>query len=158
MLIAAVSIVGAILRATAASHLRVLGATFRQIGPLVDAASHLRDLRLADAAVVTAPLDADLARLAPLRRIAGWIGRPEGQAAAGDLGAIVIEYLNLVFSLDGNAVFFGARHLRAHGDALLRVVESLGDIDAALSIASYRAGTPNWTSPVLRRHLAGDLR
>ncbi len=52
--------------------------------------------------------------------------------------------------LDANALFFGARELRARAPELLRVIAGVGEVDAAVSVASYRAGTPGWTCPVLR--------
>ena len=62
--------------------------------------------------------------------------------------ALLFEYLNLVLWLDGNALFFGARELRARSSELLRVIAAVGEVDAALSVASYRAGTAGWTRPV----------
>jgi DNA mismatch repair ATPase MutS len=80
-----------------------------------------------------------------LRRIARWVGRDP--VAAGEFLASVFEYLNLLFLLDANALYFGARQLRAHGAALLRVLGVVGDADAALSVASVRAGNARWTRP-----------
>ncbi|MEO8070209.1 MAG: hypothetical protein ABI652_02320, partial [Acidobacteriota bacterium] len=70
--------------------------------------------------------------------------------AAGDVSGVLVEYLNMLLSLDGNAVYFGARQLRAHAKEIERVVHAVGEIDAALSVASYRAGTPGWTRPVMQ--------
>ena len=56
----------------------------------------------------------------------------------------------MVLWLDGNALFFGARELRARSGELLRVIAAVGEIDAAVSIASYRAGTTAWTRPILK--------
>jgi hypothetical protein len=51
-----------------------------------------------------------------------------------------------VFWLDANALFFGARELRARAPELLRVIAAVGEVDAAVSVASYRAGTPQRAS------------
>jgi DNA mismatch repair ATPase MutS len=56
----------------------------------------------------------------------------------------------MVFWLDANALFFGARELRARAPELLRVIAGVGEIDAAVSVASYRAGTSGWTRPIFR--------
>ena len=47
-------------------------------------------------------------------------------------------------------MFLGDRALRACHPALLRVVAAIGDIDAAISVASFRAGQEEWTRPVFR--------
>lgn len=146
--VAAGSIVGLILRSTAGKHLRVAAYAFRQVGPLLSAAGALRPLCTPDMNALTAALHADVPSLLPLRRTAGWVGRDTpAAAAAGDFGSIFIEYLNLLFFLDGNAVYFGSRQLQRHGEALIRVVDAVGMVDAALSIASYRGGTTGWIRP-----------
>jgi hypothetical protein len=136
------------LRATAAFHLRLVGGYFRQIEPMLAAASALKAIHQPATAPLTAPAVDDLPALAPLRRVARWAGRDPSGTATGELGSVLVEYLNIAVSLDGNALFFGARALRANGDALIRVVDAVGAIDAALSVASYRAGTIGWTRPV----------
>jgi hypothetical protein len=137
-----------ILRGTIAPRLRVVAGAFRQVAPLLSAGATLRTLSAADVAPIIGALDVDLPRLAKLKRIASWAGRDSTGAAAGDLGGLVVEYLNLLFCLDANALFFGARELEARGPELLRVLAVVGEVDAALSIASYRNTAPGWTRPV----------
>ena len=48
-----------------------------------------------------------------------------------DVVSVVYEYLNLGFLLDANGVYFGARDLRVHHAALLRVIAAMGEVDAA---------------------------
>jgi DNA mismatch repair ATPase MutS len=67
--------------------------------------------------------------------------------AVSDLCQVVYEYLNLAFLLDWNAVYLGAPRLRADAPRLLRVIAAMGEIDAAVSIASFRAGSKGWTRP-----------
>jgi MutS domain V len=136
-----------IVQAQVAPQMRVVAHAFRQVGPVLAAAAALRVLHAADVAAITEPLTTDRAALTRLRSIARWAGRDATIAAAGDLSSILLEYLNFVFCLDANAVFFGARELRAHGSRLRRVVAAVGDIDAAVSIASYRTGTEGWVRP-----------
>ena len=57
-----------------------------------------------------------------------------------DVVSVVYEYLNLALLLDANGVYFGGRALQARRAALLRVVAAVGEVDAAISIASFRAG------------------
>ena len=58
-----------------------------------------------------------------------------------------MDTLNLAFLLDANGVYFGARDLRVHHAALLRVIAAMGEVDAAVSTASFRAGRRDWTRP-----------
>ncbi len=148
LVLAAGSIAALVLRSTAAKHLRIAAGAFRQVEPVLAAADALRLVAAPETAPITSPVGGDIDALASLRRVAKWAGRDPTGAMAGELGQVVLEYLNLVLALDGNALYFGARQLRAHGDALLRVVHAVGEIDAALSIASYRRAVPGWSRPM----------
>ena len=143
-------LVGAVLnlyiRVMSATRIGALVGSFRQIGPLLAAADAMRGIRGDDIAPIVGPLDDDLRRLSRLRRIARWVGRDS--IALGDLASSFFEYLNLLFLLDANALYFGGRELGAHGASLLRVIAVAGDVDAAVSVASLRAGTKFWTAPV----------
>jgi DNA mismatch repair ATPase MutS len=124
---------------------------FRQIAPLLAAGEVIARMRVAGAEPLLAPLADALPRLQRLRVFARWAG---GHSAGNDLVDALYEYLNLIFLLDANAFFFGARELRRCGDALLTVVGAVGEADAAIAVASYRAGTTGWTRP--RRGAAGS--
>lgn len=139
-------IAGLLLRATLLSRANMLLTPFGHVASLTAAATRLRTVVRPDNTALTGPLESDLPHLASLRRVAAWTGR--NSASSSDLGSFVIEYLNLLLCLDGNAALLGARELRARSAELLRVVDAVGNIDAALSIASYRAGTAGWTRPV----------
>lgn len=136
------------IRVYSARRIGALIGSFRMIEPLLSAADAMRSL--ADTsnhalAPLLRSLDEDLPHLTRLRRIARWVGRDP--VAAGEILASIFEYLNLLFLLDANGLYFGARQLRAHGAALLRVIAVVGDVDAALCVASLRAGTALWTRP-----------
>jgi DNA mismatch repair ATPase MutS len=60
--------------------------------------------------------------------------------------------LNLAFLLDATGVYLGCRDLAKHGGALVRSAAAAGDIDAAIAVASYRAGRSDWTRPVFHAH------
>ena len=140
-----------IVRASVARHLRVVTGAFRQLNPLIAAADTLSSL---DSDPATGPLigtlRADARRLARLRAIASWAGRDPTAAIGGDMVGLLFEYLNMVFWLDANALFFGSRQLRARRSELLRVLSAVGEVDAAISVASYRADSAGWTRPILR--------
>jgi MutS domain V len=150
LLLGAGAIVSLVLRAGVASHLQVVVGPFRQVGPLVAAAATLAGAVGDEAGDIAGTLAADVASLRRLRRIASWASRDTGAAAAGDLAAVLYEYLNLLFFIDANALYFGARELRARAPELLRVLAAVGDIDAAIGVASWRASTAGWTRPAFR--------
>ena len=91
---------------------------------------------------ITGPLHADVPALRRLRGYARWVSRDRTAAAAGSIGATLLEYLNLLFLVDLTVLYFAAREIRARGAALLRVIAAVGDVDAAISIASFRTGSP----------------
>ena len=134
------------LRATAAPRLRLVVDAFRQVGPMLAAATRIDALHL-DGTLGLNALGGDLRALARLKTIAGWVGRAPGRAASGDLGAAFIEFLNMVLCLDGIALLAGARELEARSAELTRAVATVGEVDAAISVASYRHGTSGWTRP-----------
>ena len=120
-------------------------ALFGQVAPLFRAADAVSALRGPDTEALLGGLDAT-PRLRRLRQFAGWAGsRPTGNELADTL----VQYGNLVFLLDANAFYFGVRELRRHADALVGVVAAVGTVDAALAVASYRAGTTGWVRPRL---------
>jgi hypothetical protein len=147
--VAAGAVASLLVRATVARRLRTVVDPFRQVGPLLAAAGTIDSIALPGTAVLTGTLRADLARLSALRRAAGWVSRDTG--GSFDLGAVIFEYLNLLLCLDASALFFGARELKARGPELLRVIAVVGEIDAAIAVASYRHGTAGWTRPHWRK-------
>jgi hypothetical protein len=147
LMLVAGSIVSLSIRTTVARQLLVVSGAFRQLDGLAGAASACAGLSGADTAALLGTMATDVARMSRLRRIASWVSRDASSAVSGQLGGLVLEYLNLLFCLDANALFFGARELAARGPELLRVVNAVGEVDAAISVASYRAGVTGWTRP-----------
>jgi DNA mismatch repair ATPase MutS len=121
---------------------------FRYIGPLIATAWTLHALLdIGDPPLIGA-LRADLPHLSRLRLLSGWLTRDS--IGMDPLSGALFELLNSFLLLDANAVLLGARELRRHGPALQRVLAGAGEIDAAIAVASYRAGTPAWARPVPR--------
>ena len=140
-------------------RIQPLAVAFRQIAPVVATAESLRFLDSSEVRPLIGAIDTDTPRLRRLKTIARWIsGDPlmlsmrAGSIAVliNDVISTTYEYLNLALVLDGNGVYFGARGLRAHRAALLRVMMAMGEVDAAISIASFRAGRTDWTKPRFR--------
>lgn len=138
----------------------MLAAAFRQIAPIVRTAEALRFLDSDDVRPLVGAIQAETPSLRRLKTIARWIsGDPlmlpigAGPLAVmiGDVVNVLYEYLNLAFLLDANGVYFGARELRAHHNALMRVIAAMGEVDAAISTASFRAERRDWTRPIFRQ-------
>ena len=133
--------------------------SFRQLAPLIATAEALRFLDDSSSASLTAPLRADVPPLARLKMISRWVnGNPfmlsfkstQLALAIADFVEIVYQYLNIAFLLDATGVHFGLRDLATHRHALLRAVAAAGDVDAAISVASYRESAVLWTTPQFR--------
>ena len=119
---------------------------FRQVAPLLAAAETARPLIATHGSPIGPSLASDLARLRRLKRIAGWVGHDP--MMSDDLSSAVHEAANMVLLLDLCLLLFASREIRANGPALLRTVASVGTVDAAISVASFRVGTAGWTRPV----------
>ena len=137
---------------------RVLGVAgaFRQLAPVIATAQALRFLGGADIEPIAAPLQSDVPKLSRLKTIARWVSgdplmlsvMPNPLAVVlTDFSNTIYDYLNLAFLLDANGVYFGAGELQAHGDSLLRAIAAIGDVDAAISVAAFRASSTVWTRP-----------
>ena len=127
---------------------------FRQVAPLLAVAETTVPLIETHGSRINPSLSSDLAKLSRLRRIAGWVSR--SPMDSDDYTAAVFELANMILLLDMNLLVFASRELRTHGPSLLRVVTTVGNVDAAISLASYRAGTMAWTRPVFQSQLGGS--
>lgn len=131
-------------------------AAFRQLAPIIATGQALQFLRGEDIDPLVRSLDDDLPGLARLKTISRWVsGDPLMLSVSPNMAAVMVsdlvntlyEYLNFVLPLDAVGLYFGAGDLARRGAALLRVVAAIGDIDAAISVASLRAGRTDWTRP-----------
>jgi hypothetical protein len=121
-------------------------AAFRQIAPLMAAAEAVARLDCPAGDAILRPVRDAIPRLRTLRFWTGWSGRQ----GLDELTGAVLEYVNLLLLLDANALYFGARAVNRHAADLAAVVDGVGHIDAAIAIASFRAGTAGWTRPTFR--------
>jgi hypothetical protein len=129
----------------------------RQLAPLIATAESLRFVDDVRFSAITGPLRCDVPSLARLKLISRWTnGNPfmlsfeSSQLALllSDVLEVIYEYCNTAFLLDATGVHFALADLRAHRSAVLRTVMSVGEVDAAISVASYREGCGAWTSPL----------
>jgi len=118
---------------------------FRQLGPLLSTARALTWMCTDETAAITRSLGSDLLALRRLGSIARWVSRDP--LASSDLGFLVHEFFNTLFLIDANALYFAVRELRARAAQLLRVIETVGEIDAAIAVASFRAEIGTWIRP-----------
>jgi hypothetical protein len=84
-----------------------------------------------------------LPKLERLRGIASWLGRDPSRS---DLAAVAAEYLNWFFCADGIVLLLAFRVVARHQQELRETAEALGRLDAAIAIASVRAGS-TWARP-----------
>jgi MutS domain V len=131
-------------------------AAFRQLAPVIATGQALRFLRGDGVDPIVRPFEADLPALGRLKTIARWVsGDPLMLSVSPHMGAVMVadvvnavyEYLNMALPLDAMGLYFGAGDLSTRGMSLLRVVAAIGDVDAAISVASLRAGRSDWARP-----------
>lgn len=137
-------------------HVRTIAVTFRQCAPLIATAGELQFFGGTEIAPIVGSLRSELPVLRRLKLISRWIngnpfmlstGAGPLAVALSDVVGAVYEYLNLALLLDGTGVYFGLRDLSRAGGSLMRVVAAAGEVDAAISVASYRAGREDWIRP-----------
>jgi hypothetical protein len=139
------SVVNLTIRFTTARRVGLVIGPFRQISALITVAETLSFLTGDDIDPLVGSLRSDAPTLGRLKAIVRRVS-PDPMTV-GELAFALMEYLNVIFLLDVNAVYFGAAELRRCGPSLLRVIEAVGEVDAAVSVASFRAGTGGWTRP-----------
>jgi len=120
---------------------------FRQVGPLMKVAQALVAFDDTATAPITGSMRTDLVALRRLAAVAKWVTRgPEGGMRV-DLAGAILEYLNMQLLMDVNALYFASHELQSKAAHLRRVIETVGEIDAAIAVASFRAGVDQWTRP-----------
>ena len=152
-------------------HVRTIAVTFRQCAPLIATAEELQFLAGPDIDPIVGDVRSELPAVRRLKLISRWINGNPFLLSTGsggfaillsDVVGAVYEYLNLALLLDGTGVYFGTRDLSRASGSLVRIVAATGEVDAATSVASYRAGRDDWTRPDFRLDAAAtelvDLR
>lgn len=152
-------VVNVVVRHLTDHQIGAVAGAFRQVAPVIAAGQSLQFLSGDDIQPLVGSLRSDGQCLGRLKTIARWVTgdplmlpvRPGSLGLfVNDVVSVIYEYLNLVFLLDANGVYFGAAELRARGAALLRLTVAIGEVDAAISVTSVRAGRSDWTRPRFR--------
>jgi DNA mismatch repair ATPase MutS len=116
---------------------------FLAAGQILEAARRVADLEPADEPTTRTIVE----RLPKLRRLstaARWLGQDPSRT---DLLSLLAEYFNLFFCVDGNVLLLAFGLAERHRHELCEVAEALGRLDAAIAVASVRAGSAGWTRP-----------
>ena len=152
-------VVNLIVRYATDARVGALGRSFRQFAPLIATAESLAFLEGADIEPIVRPLRADVPQLKRLKTISRWVNGdpfllPPTQnllvTMVSDTVTSIYEYLNLGFLTDATGAYFSAKDIASHGHSLVRAVVAAGDVDAALSVAAYRASRQQWCRPDFR--------
>jgi DNA mismatch repair ATPase MutS len=88
-------------------------------------------------------------RFGVLRRATVWLTLEPGQSNA-EIESLY-EYVNMLFLFDVNAFVFATTTIQDSSAELQPMFEAIGFVDAAQSIARWRATLPKWTRPEFTR-------
>src|SRR5205823_4535044 len=101
----------------------------------------------ADSGAITGTMHSDLIALRRLGTVARWVSRGGDGGMPTDLVGAIIQYINIQLLMDLNALYFASRELRSRAPHLLRTIEAVGEIDAAIAVASFRESAGRWVRP-----------
>jgi hypothetical protein len=155
-LLAALLVVNIGVRYLTDARVTAAAAALRQVAPVIAAGERLAFVCEDTTEGLIGSLRDDRSSLSRLKNIARWVSgdplmlsvRPGASSVlASDVLGVVYEYLNLMLLLDLVGMRVAARELHAHGAALLRFLAALGEVDAAMAIASFRSGRRDWVTP-----------
>ena len=131
------------MRARIAWRLLPWMAPFRSVSQIEAAARRIKDSEPV-AEPTTVVLKTRLPAIAGLARTAAWLGQDPSRL---DIVSLIWEYLSFFFCIDGNVLLLAIRQVRRCQRELRDIAEVLGDLDAAISVASVRTGGAAWTRP-----------
>ncbi|MGA7615774.1 MAG: hypothetical protein WBX15_11415 [Thermoanaerobaculia bacterium] len=84
--------------------------------------------------------------LKPLQRATSWL-RFESEASSDELSKIVYSYFNMFLIIDVNVFVFALEGVRRNQAKIREAFERIGEIDAAISVASWRGSLPSYSVP-----------
>ncbi|HEY4305793.1 MAG TPA: hypothetical protein VGM82_15075 [Gemmatimonadaceae bacterium] len=125
-------------------------AAIHELPKFVRAARSLASVDAPELAFATRNLADNASRLDLLKRASGWLMFEPGQT--NELVASVYEYVNIILLLDVNAFMFAVSALETLRPVMRSAFESLGQLDALQSIATWRSELSSWTLPALIEH------
>jgi DNA mismatch repair ATPase MutS len=116
-----------------------------EVPVFLKAVDRLGELQIGEVADELRTLRERGAHLGTLRAATSWLAFEPGQAS--ELAGTVYEYLNLLFLLDANAFVFATTTLRDSRDIAQGLFDTIGYLDAAQSIATWRGSLSHWSAP-----------
>lgn len=137
-----VLVVNFVIRNLVAAEVAWIAEPFRALHSLMDVADALAHAGLAG----DVRLEATRGRLARLRRITSFISTVEN---GGDVFRAFVDYFNMLFLVDLNVFVVAHGECERRREEVRAIFEAVGNLDSALSVASYRAGRELWCRPVI---------
>jgi hypothetical protein len=120
-------------------------AALHEVPAFLRVAENLGTLGVGEVAAEVRVLRNGANSLQTLGRATWWLKFEPGQS--NELAASVYEYINLLFLFDLNAFVLATDTLRASRDVVHEMFRAIGYIDAAQSVAQWRATQPMWGTP-----------
>jgi len=145
LILLVVAVVNIVLRVKLWSQSQNLLGPFRQVAPLLKCARNVLTDPAVSEILGAQQVLTSLRAVESLKRTTRWASREFSME--NELVGSAWEYLNVLFLADANAMLLAARTLRRSGDSVLRIIELLGEVDAAISTASLRVGPNTWVIP-----------
>lgn len=126
-------------------HVKAFAPAIHEIPSFLRTAEALGKTNLGECTTECQCLRDGAAQFDRLGYAARWIMFETGQA--GDFVGSLYEYFNLFFLFDINAFMFATASIHQSRGLLQSMFEAIGYVDAAQSIAAWRATLPFWTVP-----------
>ncbi|MBI2407338.1 MAG: hypothetical protein HYV19_03410 [Gemmatimonadetes bacterium] len=145
LVLLAICVVNAIVKALYGLHVRAFAPAIHQLPMLVRAAAALGQLQLEEFKDESRHLREGAAELDRLRHASRWLMFESD--GTKEVVSTIYEYLNLFFLFDLNAFVLALGSLRESREQLRGMFEAIGYIDAAQSIAAWRSELALWSVP-----------
>lgn len=78
--------------------------------------------------------------------------------ATGNPAQILMDYLRMVFHLDILVYNSVLREVRGKSEEIMGILDSLGELDALISVASFREMLPQWCRPDFTEWTSGHIK
>ena len=93
-------------------------------------------------------LNQSIKTLRELSRIIISLDNRRGSALSGDVSGLLLEYINGIFLIDVTAFSYIMKAIENKLEDVETLMKFVGEIDASISVSSYRASVAHWCSPL----------
>ncbi len=118
----------------------------RLVAELISAARALGRANLPELEDISRELRDLAVRLRSLERMASWL-RFETEGGIDDPVRLLYQYLNMFLIVDVSVFVYALGGVRREQKAIRRIFERVGDLDAAVAVASFRDSLAWWCTP-----------